>query len=143
MSSERFIRWQSYTIAQLSFAINLFLGLATVALGFSVSLLIDEKFILHGSAKCFFAGAIFLQLFSMFFGIAAVIMRTVDFRNTARRTHNVEKNRGAEENKSLRLKVKRLGKGTWFSFWSQIILFGLGILSLIVSVFVTYGHKLL
>jgi hypothetical protein len=143
MSSERFIRWQSYTIAQLSFAINLFLGLATAALGFSVSLLIDERFTLHRSAKCFFAGAMLLQLLSMIFGIAAVITRTLDFRYTTRRTRNVERNRRAEENKTLRLKVKRLGKGTWFSFWSQIILFVLGVLSLIVSVFATYGHKLL
>lgn len=39
-----FIRWQSISIAQLAYAVNLFLGLSVAALAFQVSILLSEKF---------------------------------------------------------------------------------------------------
>jgi hypothetical protein len=41
---ERFIRWQSVTIIQLGYTVNLILGLATGSLGFSLTLLKDKHF---------------------------------------------------------------------------------------------------
>ncbi|MDQ3819285.1 MAG: hypothetical protein M3247_05560 [Thermoproteota archaeon] len=143
MSSERFVRWQSNTLNQLSFAINLFLGLATAALGFCVSLLIDEKFVPSGRAKYLFTLALFCQMFSLFFGIVAVITRTLDFRFTARIARNVEKSRDEAQTELLRRRVKKLGRITWFSFWAEIGFFVLGILSLITHIMITYSQKLL
>ena len=48
MSSEypegSFIRWQSVTIGQLTYATNLIFGLVVAALGFQFSLLLNGKF---------------------------------------------------------------------------------------------------
>jgi hypothetical protein len=41
---QRFTRWQTQTIVQLSFAINLFVGLSVATLGFGVSLLRQQSF---------------------------------------------------------------------------------------------------
>ncbi|HEV2799818.1 MAG TPA: hypothetical protein VGW12_04940 [Pyrinomonadaceae bacterium] len=143
MGSERFIRWQGYTLNQVSFAINLFIGLSTATLGFSVSLLIDEKFVLHGRPKYIFTLGLLSQLLSLFFGVAAVMSRTLDFRYTAQVARNDEKGRDEERTALLRRRVRKFGKGTWFSFWTQIIFFVLGILCLITSIMIAYGGKLL
>jgi len=49
MATERFIRWQRYTIEQLTFALNLFVGLSGASLAFGISLLREEAFLLSGS----------------------------------------------------------------------------------------------
>ena len=142
MSNDRFTRWQGNTLNQVSFAINLFLGLATATLGFSVSLLINEKFVLSGIARHLFAFALPCQLLSLCFGVVAVITRTLDFRYTAQIARNVEKGRDEARTALLRRRVKRLGEGTWFSFWMEIAFFVLGILGLITSITFTYSQKL-
>jgi len=143
MGNERFIRWQGYTLNQVSFAINLFIGLSTATLGFSVSLLIDEKFVLLGKPKYIFTLGLLSQLLSLFFGVAAVMSRTLDFRYPAQVARNNEKGRDEEQTALIRRRVKKLGKGTWLSFWTQIIFFLLGILCLITSIMIAYGGKLL
>lgn len=143
MSGERYIRWQSNAIAQLSFAINLFLGLATALLGFSVSLILNEKFTLYGMPRYIFAVALLCQLISLLFGVVAVITRTLDFRFTAQIARNVEKEAETKRIDSLRLRVKHLGSVTWFSFWTQIIFFTIGVLGLLTSIFIAYRHKIL
>lgn len=134
-NNEKYIRWQGITLNQVTFAINLLLGLATATLGFSVALLKDKEFVPTGSIKCFFTAALFLQLISLFSGISAVISRTIDFRYTARIAR-------ATNEPNARLRVKRLGKATWFFFWLQIGSFAFGILSLIISVVSLYRDKL-
>ena len=152
MSGERYTRWQSNAIAQLSFAVNLFLGLATALLGFSVSLILDEKFVLYGMPRYIFAVALLCQLISLLFGVVAVITRTLDFRFTAQIARSVEKEAAATGDEktaeatrvaSLRQRVKRLGSVTWFSFWTQIIFFTIGVLGLLTSIFIAYRHKIL
>lgn len=64
-------------------AVSPFLGLATAVLGFSVSFLIDERFTLYGRNKCLFAASLLCQLVSIFFGMAVVVSRTLDFRISA------------------------------------------------------------
>jgi|CXWL01.1.fsa_nt_gi hypothetical protein len=139
-SNEKYIRWQGITLNQVTFVINLLLGLATATLGFSASLLKDEKFIPTGKVKCLFTFALLSQLIALLFGIIAVISRTLDFRCTAQIAR--KKFGEGESVKSTRLRVKRLGKTTWFSFWVQLSSFGLGILSLIVSILMIYSDKL-
>ncbi len=141
-SNEKYIRWQGITLNQVTFVINLLLGLATATLGFSVSLLKDEKFIPAGKVKCLFTFALLSQLISLLFGIIAVISRTLDFRYTARIARITKKFEERESVKSTRLRVKRLGKTTWFSFWVQISSFLLGVLSLIISILIIYSDKL-
>ncbi len=41
---EKFIRWQGITIAQLSYSINLILTFSVAAIGFGVSLLLNDDF---------------------------------------------------------------------------------------------------
>lgn len=134
--NDRFIRWQSYTLNQVTFALNFFLGLTIATLGFSVSLLMDDKFDPVGIVNFLFGTALICQLISLLFGIAAIITRTLDFRFTAQIARNAEKTGKEEFVKSLRQRVKWLGKATWFSFWMQIFLFVLGVLSLIISIII-------
>ena len=49
-----FVRWQSTTIAQLTYAINLVLAFSIAALGFQVSLLLRNTFTPVSWQKCAF-----------------------------------------------------------------------------------------
>lgn len=124
MPDNRFVRWQSRTIEQLGYAINLVLGLSVAALGFEVSLLLNPHF---EPGLCWERMDLLLSLFSLclsaLFGAAAVVTRLLDFRGTAQtiRTNN------AEEKKGLRARTKALGYFTWFCFWGQFGSFGVGI----------------
>ena len=44
---KRFVRWQSITIEQLGYTVNLIPGLAVGSLGFSLTLLKDKDFLPH------------------------------------------------------------------------------------------------
>lgn|GEM_PF-836696 len=141
-NNEKYIRWQGIALNQVTFAINFLLALAIATLGFSVSLLKDEKFTPTGKVKCLFTFALLFQLVSVFSGIVAVISRTLDFRNTAQIARRVENPEGRGDVKSARLRVKKFGTATWGSFWAQIGSFVLGILSLIISIVIIYSNKL-
>lgn len=54
MASERYIRWQGYTISQLTFALNLFFGLSVGSLAFAFTLVKDKEFLLSGCPKYYF-----------------------------------------------------------------------------------------
>jgi len=52
------IRWQTITIQQLSYVVNLILALSVSTLGFSTSLLMDVKFIPTGWLKLLFISSL-------------------------------------------------------------------------------------
>lgn len=90
-----FIRWQSITIAQLAYAVNLTLGFSVATLAFQVTLLLDEKFSPVSWQKCGFSISIILLLASVALGIWCVINRLKDFRATTKVARKREK--GASE----------------------------------------------
>lgn len=112
---ERYVRWQGYRIEQLSFSINLFIGLAVASIGFVISEIektacMDKHYVL-----------LFLA-FSLAVGIVATISRLVDFRYTVKKIES--------GNENLKRLIDCAGKITWISFGLQLssYLIGAGIL---------------
>jgi uncharacterized membrane protein YbhN (UPF0104 family) len=137
-TSERFVRWQEISRGQLSHAISLIFGLATAALGFETSLLLNEKFApTECWQNCFFFFSFLLLACSIAVGIAAVVTRLCDFRLTARIVRarsNAEKLKKPKSEikdrskfKKARRYAKQLGKRTWWLFQLQIGSFAAGI----------------
>ncbi len=143
-TSERFVRWQEISRGQLSHAISLIFGLATAALGFETSLLLNEKF---APTECwqnwFFFFSFLLLACSIAVGITAVVTRLCDFRLTARIVRarsNAEKLKKPKSEikdrskfKKARRYAKQLGKRTWWLFQLQIGSFAAGSLLLRLS----------
>lgn len=138
-----FIRWQSTTITQLTYSINLFLGLAVGGLGFQVALLLNEKFNPIAWQKCAFSSSMFLLVLSVAIGIWCVINRLRDFRATTKAAQMREKERSDEDIQPYRDLYNKLGKKTWVLFWWQVGTFGVGIFITIVGVLASMSQKLL
>ena len=77
-----FIRWQSITIAQLTYAVNLILGFSVAALAFQVATLLNENFKPVSWQKYTFLLSLVILLASVGFGLWCVINRLRDFRAT-------------------------------------------------------------
>src|SRR5438445_4474976 len=109
-----FIRWQSITIGQLSYAVNLFLGFAVATIGFQITLLLDSQFAPVSWQKCAFSLSLLLLAVSIVFGIAVVINRLGDFlttMNAARERENDSADSAVEQYRAL---YRRLGPRTWW-----------------------------
>jgi hypothetical protein len=50
---DSFVRWQTITITQLGYAVNLTLTLATASLGFTLNVVRDKEYAPTCWAKCF------------------------------------------------------------------------------------------
>ena len=137
------MRWQSITIAQLTYSVNLILGLAVAALGFQVALLLNEKFHPSGWQKCAFYTSMFTLLLSISLGIWCVINRLRAFRATTRAARLREKERPDHEIQPYRDLYKRLDEKTWGLFWWQIGTFGVGIVFTVLAVWASLSQKLL
>ena len=135
----KFIRWQSIAITQLSYSINLILTFSVAAIGFAVSLLLNDSFEPSDCQKHFFILSLFLLLLSGALGIWCTINRLRDFRATARITNLKGKEGNVSELTGLRALTKKLGEKTWGIFWWQIGSFSAGILILVLSVAFSVG----
>ncbi len=140
--NESFIRWQAITIGRLSYSINLILTFSVAALGFAVTLLINEKFNPVSWQRCIFNISLVLLLDSGAFGIWCTINRLRDFRATTKITKLRDKDGKDSEVQKLRSLTNRLGSKTWGIFWCQISTFSAGIFLLVVSVAFSVGNKL-
>lgn len=138
-----FIRWQSVTIGQLTYAINLILGLSVATLGFQITLLLSDKFVLMSWQKCTFFISLLLLAASIILGIWAVINRLLDFRATTKAAQKREKKAPENEIEPYRAIYQRLGKKTWLLFWWQVGTFGTGVVFTVLSVLASFSHKLL
>lgn len=140
MVDEEYKRWQNHTVAQLSYAINFFLGLVAAVFAFSVTLIMNEKFILYGRNKYLFSSALLFQLFSMFCGITAVIVRTHNFGVLALIAF-----KGYSDTTvgPLWRRAKQLASLTWYLFWAQLVFFAISMFSLLTCIFIVYKSKLL
>lgn len=83
MASDRFIRWQGYAIAQLTFAVNLFLGLAVGSFAFAITLVRDDSFRIAGFYRVIFLVSFLALAISIVVSCVAVVSRLLDFRFTA------------------------------------------------------------
>jgi len=137
-----FARWQSITIAQLTYSVNLILGLAVAALGFQVALLLNEKFLPLGWQKCAFGVSFVALLSSIGLGIWCVINRLRDFRATTKAARLREGGGSQDDIRPYRVLYEKLGEKTWWLFWWQIGTFGVGIVFSVLAVWVSLSHKL-
>lgn len=138
-----FIRWQSTTIAQLTYAVNLVLGFSVAALAFQVTTLLNEKFNPVSWQKCAFSISLLALLASAGLGIWCVINRLRDFRATTKVARMREQKKTDEEMEPYRSLYERLGKRTWVIFWWQIGAFGVGMLLLVLGIAGSVSEKLL
>jgi hypothetical protein len=138
-----FIRWQSTTIAQLTYAINLVLAFSVATLGFQVSLLLADNFTPVAWQKCVFFLSTVLLLASTGLGICCVINRLRDFRATMRAARLREDGKSEAEVQPYRSLYERLGQRTWCLFWWQIGTFGVGVLVTVLGVAASVSAKLL
>lgn len=81
-SEGSFVRWQSITITQLGYAVNLFLTFATASLGFALSLVKDSGFQPGCWGRCFFDFSLLAFAVSILLGSLCVLNRLKDFRLT-------------------------------------------------------------
>lgn len=141
--SGSFSRWQAVTIGQVTYAVNLILGFAVAALGFQVTLLLNDKFAPVSWQKCAFSLSLLLLAASVILGIAVVVNRLRDFRatmNAARARENGSVESVVEEHRAL---YRRLGPRTWWLFWWQLGTFGAGTALTVLSVLASTSRKLL
>ncbi len=138
---EKFIRWQGYSMGQLTFVLNMFFGLSVGALAFSFSLLKDKEFTLSSCPKLSFQIGLVSLCISVFVSCAAVISRLFDFRYTAQKVRADEKEE-IEESSIFKYKSSLFGRLTWRLFWIQVIILGIGLIGLVVGVLSGYGDKI-
>ena len=142
MSNDKFVRWQGYSISQLTFALNLFLALSVGALAFGLKLLNDEKVLITGCSKYAFSLGLIAVIFSIILGCAAVISRLMDFRFTARKVRSDDKHDPDEESGVYKHRAACLGRLTWRLFWAELSTFAIGLVGLMIGLFSAYGTKL-
>lgn len=141
-NKDRFVRWQANTIGQLSYTINLVLGLSIAALGFGISLLLDGRFNPVLWEKYFFTQSLILLIVSSGLGIWCTINRLRDFKITTKIVKKESEENSKEEVESLRKLSDCLGKKTWRIFWWQIGIFSAGTSFMIIAVALSARSKL-
>ena len=136
MSSERFIRWQANTMAQLSATLSLLAGLALGGLGFLFALARDQSFTPTGINAVLFLVAIGAFFVAAVAGITAFVTRLLDFRLTARKT----KSGGtvAEPLTMFGTEASAFGRLTWFLFWILLIAMAIAVTCSTIVLSCTY-----
>jgi len=140
--NDSFVRWQSVSINQLGFTSNLIFTINLAVLGFLINKIIDKNFVLLCEGKALFTIGLFLMILCFLTGIAINLTRLYDFRLTAKTARKREKNENSPELKNLRKTTKNLGKSTWIIFIIQLTLFGLGLISIFLSMIIIFSDKL-
>jgi hypothetical protein len=110
---QRYVRWQDYRIRQLSFSINMFLGLAVASLGFVIKVRLEDKIPI-----VIVLLPVVLWAISVFSGCVATLSRLVDFRHTAKKIKD-----GGELNTFI---AEWSGQVTWAAFWAQALTYLIG-----------------
>jgi hypothetical protein len=139
--TEKFIRWQGRAITQLSYSINLILSFSVAAVGFGVSLLLNENYNPTLCQAYAFYTSLLLLLVSVAFGVLCTINRLRDFRATKEITNIKRKDENSPELAGLREFTNKLGNRTWGIFWWQIGTFTAGIFIMVLSVAFSLGMK--
>jgi uncharacterized membrane protein YhaH (DUF805 family) len=132
---DSFVRWQAITIKQLGYTSNLISTFSVAALGYSFTLLKDADY-KNNTARLSWILTTILFFFSLCFALFVAVNRLHDFRGTAERAR---KKAGAPFRGLLRI----LGRRTWCAFYTQLVLFGLGVFTLAVTTLELFGSKLI
>ncbi|MEQ1813285.1 MAG: hypothetical protein ABL860_02375 [Candidatus Nitrotoga sp.] len=130
---ESFVRWQSRTIEQFGYTLNLILGLSVAALGYGLSLFLNKEFRTEWQ-NCVLLHSMLSLLFSVFLGLWCVVNRLRDFRTTTKIALKREDGESDLNLQPLRTLACTLGKRTWHLLWWQIATFLAGILLLALAV---------
>jgi hypothetical protein len=134
-------RWDKYRIEQLTFALNLFLGLSVGALAYGVALVREDGFALPPRPKrLLFIGLIALAV-STLMGCIAVVTRWLDFKYTAKKIRADGRNK-PEKAKLYRFLNKVFGGVTKLLFVLELIGFLIGLIGLMVGLYARYGYRL-
>lgn len=141
--ADSFVRWQAITLAQMTYAVDLILGIAIAALGFQVALLRSDGFSPVSIQKCVFSISLFLTCVSIAAGVAVIINRLRDFRATMHAARSREKKKPPCDIEPLRVRYRKLGDRTWSLFYWQIGTLSFAMASLVTCVLMMDGHKLL
>jgi len=141
MASERYIRWQGYTISQLTFALNLFFGLSVASLAFAFTLVKDKEFQLIGCPKTLFQISLLSLCVSIVVSCGVVVSRLLDFRFTAKKIRSDE-TATIEDSSVYKYQYKILGALTWRLFWIQLLTLGIGLIGLITGVLFGYSNQI-
>ena len=133
--SERFVRWQGHTMAQMSVVLALLGTLSVGGLGLCFSLLQQASFKPSGG----YAAAFLLALLALFIAalssIAATVTRLLDFRLTARKVRLGEQD---EPLTYFGTDATGYGKATWRLFWCTAISLCSAVLLLSIAVAKVY-----
>lgn len=139
---ESFIRWQTRTIEQFGYALNLILGLSVAALGYELSFLLNEDV----NKNCLQISCSLISLFFLFssivLGLCCVVCRLKDFRVTAEVAYKREDGASKLDLQPLRVLTKALGERTWLLFNLHIWAFGIGVVFLIWAVGISISNQI-
>ncbi len=139
--SDRFVRWQRYTMNQLTFSLNLFFGLSVAALAYALSIVRDEELLLCGFSKYSLLTSILSLCLAIFISCTLVINRLLDFRFTANKIRTDEHYQ-ADESVVYAYRSRILGRFTWRLFGAQVLMMGVGLISLVAGVLSIYWDKI-
>ncbi|MBX3165227.1 MAG: hypothetical protein KF900_12185 [Bacteroidetes bacterium] len=139
---KRFIRWDSIRRNYFSVIINLFLTYSLGMLAFLFQKLEQPYFI----KNCFFTTSLIFTSISVIVGIFASISRFFDFKITAKKIRLQQKqkdrNISDEEIENAKKKMNFYEILTIRLFYSQIVIFILSSISIIIYVLTKYGSVL-
>lgn len=128
-----FIRWQKITIDQMSYIINLIIGLSVASIGYFLTYLINDQYSITSCRVVLLLISLLSIFISIVLGIYCVYNRLRDFRATKEAARLREK--GEPNQKYIDL-YNKLGPISWQLFKIQIITFLLGtFLGIIIIVF--------
>ena len=142
MANQRYNRWQSLAITQLTVAVALVSSLSVAGLGAGLALLQNKEFTLTPPFKCRFALSLALLLSAIVFSCGAVITRLTDFRLTARTVRKKDDPKYPRSLTFLWLGEGTYGRLTWIFFWIAWVVFIVGIVLLALSVHSAFESKL-
>jgi len=139
--NEPFIRWQGRSLEYFSYSINLLLVFGVSTLGFGVNLLRDVSFSPSGYVKYLFAISLLSQVLSIAIGLACVLYRVKDFRDTTTIAKKKSQPEFNNELETLRELVGIIGSRTRLLFKWQVSSFSVGALILVGVLAYVYSEK--
>lgn len=137
---DRFIRWQSHTLSQLSITLSLLSALSVGGLGLGLALLQKEGYEPHGVFAKLFLLALAMLLIASLSSVAATITRLLDFRLTAKKVRNGDI---SEPLTMFGTDSNGWGRATWRLFWCTAVALIIAIACLCVSISQVYLGPLL
>lgn len=142
---KRFARWQTIRINQLSFINNLILGLSIGLIVYIINFIVSNEKDLTFYQKLFFWIGSLLTIISIFSGILLAIIRLENYRITAKKALQNDKNeeKGITlSNNDLTSPSKFLDKITWIFFYFQIFTFIISFLAFALLLFIEIQNKI-